>query len=85
MLKNRDMKNVLKLSAVFLAGALPVMTVLNGGLCLIIYMFKDIPPGHISYGALVGIVCSSFVLAILLFLSIGIGMELAEKLNDKLN
>tara|TARA_Y100000310_G_C20320251_1_gene640403 strand:+ start:270 stop:512 length:243 start_codon:yes stop_codon:yes gene_type:complete len=79
------MKNLIKLTLVFLTGALPILIVLNGGLCLMIYIFKDVPPGHVSYGALVGLVCSSFILAILLFLAIILGVDLAERVNDKLN
>ena len=84
-LKLRDMKDVLKLSAVFLVGSLPTLTALCGGLCLMAYMFKDVPSDNVSYGALIAIVCSSFVLAIILFLAIILGVDLAEKVDNKLN
>ena len=74
------MKNILKLTAVFLTAAVPVMTALLGGVCLLIYLLQGVAPGY-GYIILSGL--GAFVIAFLCLVGIVLGVDLAERLNDR--
>ena len=76
------MKNILKLTAVFLTATVPMLTALLGGGCLLIYLLQGVTPG---YGLVILSGLGAFVVALLCFVGIVLGIDLAERLNDKLD